>query len=290
MRNQKGFTLIEMLLSAGLVGVVAMAGMTVLQTFDSSKRRNESKASQIQLQSDLKTLFSSNSACMAAFTNLNFDPMMDSQVTLRLANGKLVSSLAPNNLHKEYLTEVTNLSLVNKTQIAVFTGGNKVFSTQLLMGSRTWDKKLFMTVPIASFYLQINPANQIVSCEANDLTAVGSPLNCASLGGVQDGSNCRAAPGATSVSCAPGQYLQGFDTEGMMLCRALPPPPPRCTTETVTLGPGTGATPGYWGSSACTQSCIGMYGGGTICAGGCVSGHRGWMFCGICQRTEEVCR
>ena len=288
MRNNGGFTVVEITMGAVFVGIIASAGVTVMHTFNTSKLLSESKIGQIQLQTEIKNLFLSNSACMSALTSFAFDPGSNSEITLRLGNGNLVGQSPPNNIRREYSTEITSLSLVNKVQTAILPSGNRIFFARLQLGSRALDRKSFMTVPITSVSLQVNTANQIVGCQTVEPTTLTPGSSCTQLGGVPDGPICRTPAGRTSVNCPAGQYLQGFDTEGMVLCRAFPPP--ACTNETVRLGHGTGATPRFWGGFACTQSCIGQYGGGATCAGGCYSGHRGWMFCSSCERTEEVCR
>ena len=292
--NSDGFSMIELLVSIAMIAVISYSAIGLTDFYSQSIGRNNSRFGQLRLVDEMRSVVTTRETCLGSLLERDFQPSRDSDMRVQLISGGVVSSSPGERDQKAYGVEVRRLILTNKRQLAALPSGETIYSTQLRLETevaRTVTNHFKMSRPVASLTLKIDPSGRISDCMLGETPLDAQALACQAMGGDLIGGNCQLHARNVEVMCPDGQHLVGFGQEGGPICEPVrgPPPAPVCEIQNRILGAGTGATPRFWGGFACNQSCIGSYGPGATCAGGCYQGYRGWMYCGNCTKATKVC-
>lgn len=297
--NSRGLSMVELLISLGLMSVVSLSGLKVADYYADAAGQSDSQMGQLKLINDLRLVVTNPDKCLSSMLNTNFSAAQDSKMRLQLNPSTIVSSETNERVPKDYGIEVTGLTMVHKSLLMTLPGGEAVYSAQLRLDSETikGQRTALPGAPIASMYLKVNASGNISECMLGETPTDSITIGCLALGGTMINGSCQLRLNRLEVMCPEGQYLAGFDRDGHGDCRNLPippttpqPPGPQCAPELQQMGQSFGASPRVFGSASCQVACVGTFGAGSSCNGSCFSGMRGWIFCSNCQNTNTVCR
>lgn len=223
--NQSGMSLIEVLVSLTIVGVVTAALTSSIVSVMTAQKTIEARQNIISIVNDIQALTSNGSTClnmMGAGTQV-FDynasrSALGYPVTVRLNN----ESLSAGAESRAYSVRVSRLYLTNGTAVGM-DGTLSVFKARLMgefqpLASATQFGGLSDFAPrsIASTFITVNSANRIISClnqspiesgvirnyceemggEYNETTRrcenlISTAQICSAVGGTMSGHNCQ---------------------------------------------------------------------------------------------------
>lgn len=171
MKNQKGFTLIEMMISLAIATIGALAMMTM--TLNSLKAQvNVNSLSDWQnLQDRIKVLSNNTTLCPQIIGNLNTTQInLAGEIVgqgIRMSSGNLVTQLhvaiiAPTGNLREYTTYLTLDGTKNQSSL-----GPSSLKT--------------MQIPLT---ISVDASNNVIACSLTPPPPNNPQVNCANLGGV----------------------------------------------------------------------------------------------------------
>lgn len=235
-RHTQGFSLIEVLVSVAVMGVISFAMMEMIQQQNKSIRILSEKLAVKDLEISLKSLVSNNNFCGCLFKNINFD----------VAGKKLSNKLAsiPDGFGTTGACNATTSLLIPPV-------GQKIGSSQMEIaaievvdvvdqGNGNYTAKLSVEIAPSSLVMPLQPA--VTPIAFNIDTATGKINGCGAVnsgnilfGGMYDqctqpGIRCTPNPVTKAYSCPPGfraERMSSFDDRGkfmhhLIFCITIP--------------------------------------------------------------------
>lgn len=217
LKKEAGFSLVELLVAAGIIAVFSAAILQLYLTMNESSRRASTKIEKNQLTSDLELIVKNGKVCSCNFVGKTFDTGSSTAVSIDQIN---LYDLACNSTQviakSGSLIPGTQTNLKAKSiELNSFVPFGANYKATLILNYET----NFSIQPTrVSVVLQATPVNP------NDPNSTQMKVvNCLSTGAL-----------ASAGVCPIGQYLSGFDVNENKLCFPLPVIPTSTSTTTTT--------------------------------------------------------
>ena len=185
-KNQAGFSLVQVLIAAGLIGIVSLGVAQLMVESSRVAKSNQSKIDQVVTVSSISNILLTESKCTAAMKNqayIHADASTSNgqEIQLTMPDGTIYKKGNPipgSNL------EFHSLKIKNSTdETDPPTSPTKVYNVQMtaqlkgktnLVGGQLYNEK-----DIANFFITVDPTNQIQSCSSQ----LGLYYLCNKMGG-----------------------------------------------------------------------------------------------------------
>ena len=180
--NMRGFSLVEVLIAAGLMGAMAIGFVKIMDSQQTSMKYYEASMAMTELVSRSKWHMQSRDACIASFDTAS----VGGQITVfRDRNKKpLLVVGAPN---KEGLY-IENMTLVNDDIAEPFTNGSEGNIELVVNFKKKYGKTYRSIGQRFKFYVTVDSAGAIIDCYAAE-SALKEEL-CQEMGGTLEGGKC----------------------------------------------------------------------------------------------------
>lgn len=239
--NQKGFSLVEIMIGCGMLGVLALGVMSLTKNISQSQVRNSSKMEEIDIRNQITGLLIDKNACQNTLNGKNIGSSIDA---IKDGNGNVIfqTGLVYGNnsvLIKNIKTSDVRSVSATKREIQLSVDIARAKTSAVESGSRTY-----------SFSVQVmanSPNGVITNCFVNNdmLKLSSSKQSCAASKGTWNETiekcelpSCptgqflqRIDPtqGAicTTPNCPNGQYLISLDSNGNPICKSINCPRPK---------------------------------------------------------------
>lgn len=177
--RQSGFGLMEIIIAAGLMGIVAVGLASLISNMGKAQSQAQAKFSFTTLARDIQTQVQNLTACSNSLVVLkNLDPSSPATVSVKLGATTVKEGATLNNYSR--LT-VTQLQLRNIHLEGPAASGGNLFSADLFLGARTNAKFEMKPVSVSRLMLVANKSGKFLQCGdgGGDEAAM-----CKSLGGI----------------------------------------------------------------------------------------------------------
>ncbi|CAE77909.1 DUF4214 domain-containing protein [Bdellovibrio bacteriovorus] len=257
--NQKGFSMANVLIAAGLAGLVSVGSMALVSTAKNLEQSASSSFGKINLQQDARRIFSDKTVCSQKIKLDPADNIHDGRSKLFVTIGGTEIGKDPNAARNLYgLTDVV-FSLDGITLIEPIPGSpNRLFKGQLsFQSSKKGDLvggKTNKSTDMGSLLFEVNASNQMASC-FSDISVEGS---CRMMGGVYRPTSDPAC--SVPPACPTGQILVSRGPNQPGNCE-VPPVRVEYVTQTVYVASSGGSGSGGGGSGNGSSG-----GSGNMCA------------------------
>lgn len=202
-KNKKGLSIIEILISIGLLSIVIAGSAAMFTSLRSQLKFLEQKMSQLTLEKSLFTFSSNADICKKAFSEIN--------VTYPV--GSIPSKI---NLNKLYASETSNLVLAEVSKPYISTQP-EFFVSEISLNSitpiNTNDYAALLEIKSSGSVIQLKPT--VIRVLLKTTTSAGQTTfdGCFSSSALNN---------LAGISCTSGKYLEGFDGLGSPICKSLP--------------------------------------------------------------------
>ncbi|MDG0815326.1 PulJ/GspJ family protein [Bdellovibrio svalbardensis] len=238
-RNQQGFSLVNVLIAAGLAGMVSVGSMALVSVAKNLEQSVASSFGKINLQQDARRILSDKAVCSQKIKLDPVDSITDgSSKIFVVINGTEIGKDANAARDLYGLTDVT-LNLNNISLIEPIPGSpNRLFKGQLSIQSSKKGEliggKTNKATDMGALMFEVDASNRMTSC-FSDISVEGS---CRLMGGVFNPTRDPAC--SVPPACPTGQILvsQGPNKPGH--CE-VPPVRVEYVTQTVYVASGSGS-------------------------------------------------
>jgi type II secretory pathway pseudopilin PulG len=287
MQQERGMSIIEVLIAASLALVVALGVATIQNHQAQGNKLAASQASNIALAGAIRTQLARRASCVPSFVAPPGSYSAPTEVAVRLSPTPDATVVRANAELKEWKLKVTSLQVRNLSSYGTTNDGNLIYMGDLALKSQSAEltpgsRVEFKETLVAHLTFELTPAFALVACYAGDsysdttqqlesvCNMVTSPdgipgawinghcvvndaspaATCARQGGMWDGANCIQSPSKTCTS-------QGNLWDG---ATCIPPPAKVCASQG-----------GNWDGATCAASpaktcaSLGMNWTGTYC-------------------------
>ncbi|MCH2535432.1 MAG: Hint domain-containing protein [Bdellovibrionales bacterium] len=200
--NQKGFSLVQVLIASGLVAVVSLGVAQLMVDSARIAKANKNNIDQTMVYSSITKTISKEGACKTALAGNVFkdNPKLDQPVTLTMPDGTVYKSGQ----------KIDNTDLkIKKLYLKKFSGpqpgpstGTQIYLTELYTqleatGANIIGGNLYSEQKVGAFYVTTNASNVIQEC--NSETSVA--YLCDKMGGIHNAStnDCEIKPDPKEV-------------------------------------------------------------------------------------------
>ena len=163
MNNQKGFSIIEVMIAASIMVIVALGVMQSIYTSVLGANAADIKNSLNALNGSLSQIATNQVSCTTAITKTQ--QTYGQMVRFDLPDGTVI---AANQTVQNYPLTTGSFTFVNPILVETGSDQTKVYFGSLALSVSTTKKMLgpqvFVPRTIGSVYLTVNPAGMIVSC------------------------------------------------------------------------------------------------------------------------------
>lgn len=263
LKSSKGFTLIEVMVVIGVVGIIAMTLATLTSSMVSAQRRIEAKQDLFILGNDFYNRTLNSDHCRALFAQSgNFNPSVASSPEgqslprVDLPN----ETLRPGENLRNYQLNVTSLIFREAQEIGPQLYSAKLFGRFEVPHMGPGSSLALREKALSTLRLSLGPAGEIQSCvgqmSLSDLSTETLTQICGLMGGNLNTETGRCIPSYAGNSCPSGQMVVGFSIDGTPLC-------------SVVSGGSVAALPGAAGATGATgaSGAAGSNGGASLWGG-----------------------
>lgn len=206
--NARGFSIIEVLVALGLLGIVILGSMAMMDSTRTEIRRLQSKQNAISVVSEVQSALMSSAACqtmlgIAGAPTLDLalasHPTQGQPIVLNLRNGdRLAAGETLLNFDRLYVDRVQIVGAIDRGSAG---GTDRYYSARVeaifadAPGATPWAPRR-----IGEIILKVNAARTMLDCGG----ASGDPAAiCVLLGGTFTGGNCSLS--GSGGACTSGQ-------------------------------------------------------------------------------------
>jgi len=222
-KNSKGFSLIEIMVAVGLVGIVSMAIMQMLENMNKSVKHTETKMDLDVKQKNIEALLINESSCTKTFTSPSVSLLGIGSVKI-LPNNFSFKSAAGSALYSVGATvtgsriKLNNVKLKNIDVNTTNLGG--MMEVQIEYGERkVGSTKTFLSKSMVE--VEVDASLKILKCNlsATSFTNTASQKACESIGGTYvvatntctlDPDPTNAVPKPDTASAASGNWVNSL--------------------------------------------------------------------------------
>ena len=225
--NRKGFSLISMLMAAGMMAGLALTLAELTKQQVSIRIKVEAALELVNLSRKISRMLYDGKSCKNTIGN---NPMFTFANTSRSFPVDFIRDKDGNPVLQAGIKYGNNLIEINSMKLEVPKINNKVFEAKLLVVFKKTSKAIKGNAEVLREYplsLEADSGGKLLGCNSSfDATArvVKSQL-CKELGGSWNASGdiCsrNALNGAVDVSCPKGQMVKGIDADGKLLCGSM---------------------------------------------------------------------
>lgn len=189
LKNQAGFSLVQVLIAAGLIGVVSLGVAQLMVESSRVAKSNQTKIDQMVLVSKVSGILLTEKQCSDAIKNQPYNNALAStkggqEIRLIMPDGEVYqkgNTVAGTNL------EFHSLKIKNSSFVDNLPSGGRIYSAgmsmQLKSNNNLVGGSLYNEKDIANFYITTDAANQLQTCSSQ----LGVSYICSQLqGGTYD--------------------------------------------------------------------------------------------------------
>lgn len=224
MKNNKGFTLVQVLVGVGLISVMSMASLSIFNNMMKQSKTSESLAEFNKMHDEVSTIIRNTDLCSAALKGVNV-ANGDTAVKFQLPGSN--RSLEDNKQYGKNW-DINSVKLSGVTSLPNFQDPTM---RQALLTISAQKKAESTSMKVDEFYVffTVDPSDNIVTCISSpDQKTVKD--NCDSLGGLSTGTNCNLPPVSPVANC---EKLGGkYDPTRSPACQIKSP----CNQEEIFMG------------------------------------------------------
>ncbi len=172
MRNQRGISLIEVLIGVGIIGILTMAMTSSLSFMAKELKVFNAKFNLLVLSDTLRRDLDDSVRCKTLLTGSTITAGRENSISLTVLNSSTV--LKRNQPALEYDLLITDLVLENPIQTSTNSSGNPIYRTELILKSSVYSGetageaargKSFRPSRIATLYLETNASGLVLDCK-----------------------------------------------------------------------------------------------------------------------------
>jgi prepilin-type N-terminal cleavage/methylation domain-containing protein len=206
--NQKGFTLVEIMIATAMLSVLSLGLMSLTSNMAKNQVTTETKLESIELRRLIMTLLMDKTACENTFNGLP----IGANIT-NIKNGNNTVSYSAGSTYGNNTLQIVSFITVDA---GVINSAASVRAIDLIITFKKMKKLSSGTISNATIRLNVKApaANGIISACFSDVDQT-SQTNCNSLGGTWTGTTC------TLPSCPPNQVLQKINSDTTATCVAI---------------------------------------------------------------------
>jgi len=176
--NEKGFSLAELMVTAGIMGMISLGIMQMIQNQNKAMINAESKSEEIQLINQIRTTLIKKENCDATFTG---EPLNAVVTDVKLENGNNI--FTTNNIYGNRVIRIDNMNLSANTVPGPDSNGTVKLNVTLTRlkkrnGIKTITKSIMLQV-------RTDATNNIAECfsESQNSISTAKEESCLNIGG-----------------------------------------------------------------------------------------------------------
>lgn len=230
LKNNSGFSIVEIMVAAGLLGVVSLGAMQMMNNVQKGQATSETKLEELELRRVITTILTDKTACLNSLNGVNVGSTFE-----QIRNSANTVVFEKDGIYGNGTVRLRNMIVMDKG--VTYADGTR--DVNLIVGLQKV-KQMALGGDVVNFKLDVrvladSATGPITGCFVDSDSIIQQA--CETLGGTWTGSSCelpKCAPGqlleailpngtpvCRSPNCAAGYVFRAFDTNGNPLCERL---------------------------------------------------------------------
>lgn len=215
-KNNSGFSLVEILIAAALMGGLSLVFMQMNKTQVKANADSSANVDVLDLKRNIIATLMDKNSCKATFTSgagVNFN--IGQSISIIKNSGGTNAFVVGDNYGEG---KVKIISLITQDQNIVGSDGLRSVNLNVGISKTVMGKVTNKSFPVTLRVKATGPTAPIVDCfsDTSGLVLTAKEEACASIGGVWDA----VAVTCQLPSCPGGQVLQALNPNGTAVCRS----------------------------------------------------------------------
>lgn len=211
-KNDQGFTLVEIVIAAGLLGALSLGVMSQIKHMAKGQATSEVKMEELEMRRIIATTLSDKTACQNTF--------LGTSIGSALTQIKNVSGGVMYQVGNTYGNNAVKITDMRTVDLGVLQNGTRVIN--LILGIEKAKKIVSSNTKNITIQLNVKAlgaSSPITECYADTEAMINSATQnaCTSIGGVWSALNGLC----TLPSCNPGEVLQAIAPNGVAICKVV---------------------------------------------------------------------